>query len=219
MSVTCNICGTASPDGARFCEGCGVELAPAAPVNIPPDPSQFSPVAPPPPPPPVVSPVAPAQPEVPSVVPPVAPPVAPANPGTPVGATVVLKAPAPAPAPVAPQAPAALAKLLVKRFGALTGDEIPLQGTRLIVGRFDPSSGPVDIDVTGLTGAEHVSRRHAELFSEGAVWKVRDLGSTNGVFVRKNGESAFAPRLQDAMDLHDGDEVAFGNAMFIFREG
>jgi len=61
---------------------------------------------------------------------------------------------------------------------------IPLQGPRLVVGRFDASTGPVEIDLTGVPGAENISRRHAELYFEGGAWKVRDLGSTNGVFVK-----------------------------------
>jgi hypothetical protein len=123
--------------------------------------------------------------------------------------------PAPAPAP----APAArAAKLLVKKYGAYTGDEVPLLGTRMVVGRFDASSGPVDVDVTGLPGAEHVSRHHAEIFVENDEWKVRDLGSTNGVFIRRNGESGFSPRLQEPAVLKDGDELALGNVMLLFRE-
>ncbi len=108
------------------------------------------------------------------------------------------------------------AKLGVKKFGALTGDTIPLMGTYLIVGRFDPSTGPVEIDVSSLPGAEHISRRHAEIYFEDGAWKVRDLGSTNGVFVKKAGETAFSPRLQTPMTLGAGDELAFGNMVLVF---
>ncbi len=108
------------------------------------------------------------------------------------------------------------AKLGVKKFGALTGDTIPLMGSHLIVGRFDPSTGPVEIDVSSLPGAEHISRRHAEIYFEDGVWKVRDLGSTNGVFVKKAGEAAFSPRLQTPMTLGGGDELAFGNMVLVF---
>jgi len=108
------------------------------------------------------------------------------------------------------------AKLGVKKFGALTGETIPLMGTHLIVGRFDPSTGPVEIDVSSLPGAEHISRRHAEIYFEDGAWKVRDLGSTNGVFVKKAAESAFSPRLQTPMTLGAGDELAFGNMVLVF---
>ena len=33
--IVCHVCGTENPDGAKFCEGCGVELSPAAPVSTP----------------------------------------------------------------------------------------------------------------------------------------------------------------------------------------
>ncbi|MFN8509763.1 MAG: FHA domain-containing protein [Deinococcaceae bacterium] len=111
------------------------------------------------------------------------------------------------------------AKLGIKKFGALSGDSIPLLGERLTLGRFDPSSGPVDIDVTGLSGAEHISRRHAELYVENGVWKVRDLGSTNGVFIKRMGESAFSPRAGEPQTLNFGDEIAFGNLILVFQEG
>ena len=128
---------------------------------------------------------------------------------------VVAAAPA-APAGAAPRT--GKAKLGVKKFGNATGDFIPLQGERLMVGRFDASSGPVDIDLSSLPGAEHISRHHAELYREGGQWFVRDLGSTNGVFVRQGGQSAFSPRLQEPTALKDGDELAFGNLMLTFHQ-
>ena len=108
------------------------------------------------------------------------------------------------------------AKLGVKKFGALTGETLPLMGTNLVVGRFDPSTGPVELDVSSLPGAEHISRRHAEIYFEDGVWKVRDLGSTNGVFVKKAAEAGFSPRLQTPMPLGAGDEIAFGNMVLVF---
>jgi pSer/pThr/pTyr-binding forkhead associated (FHA) protein len=112
---------------------------------------------------------------------------------------------------------AARPRLLVKRYGAVTDEEIPLQGERLVVGRFDPETGPVDVDLSGTPGAEHISRQHGELFRDQAgQWQVRDLGSTNGVFV-KSGEAPFGPRITAPRALANGDEVAFGNARFIFR--
>jgi hypothetical protein len=110
------------------------------------------------------------------------------------------------------------AKLGIKKFGAPTGEFIPLQGERLVVGRFDASSGPVDIDLSGLGGQEHISRRHAELYREQGVWSVRDLGSTNGVYIKRKGETGFSPRLQEPATLADGDELAFGNLMLIFHQ-
>jgi pSer/pThr/pTyr-binding forkhead associated (FHA) protein len=47
-----------------------------------------------------------------------------------------------------------------------------------------------------------VSRRHAELRTEGGRWSVVDLGSTNGIKV--NG------RRVDKRELSDGDKLTLG---------
>ena len=112
----------------------------------------------------------------------------------------------------------AQARLLAVRYGAPTGDEIPLVGQRLVVGRFDPETGPVDVDLSESAESGHISRQHGELYREGnGSWMVRDLGSTNGVFVKGEGEASFGPRITAPRPLQDGDEVAFGNARFIFK--
>ena len=109
------------------------------------------------------------------------------------------------------------ASLNLIEFGNPTSTVIPLNSSPVAVGKFDPSQGPIDIDLGHLAGNEYISRRHAELyFDEG--WIVRDLGSTNGVFIRRQGQSDFLPRLQTTFRLKDGDEVAFGNMRFIFQE-
>ena len=102
------------------------------------------------------------------------------------------------------------------RFGAPTGDEIPLFGERLTVGRFDPETGPVDVDLSELDTGGHVSRQHGELYREGDGWMVRDLGSTNGIFVKGSG-APFGPRITAPRAISDGDEVAFGNVRFAFK--
>lgn len=201
MNTPCTVCGTSNPSGTAYCDGCGVELsAPSAAPGGPLDLSFPVPAAP-----------APSMPSVPA---PAATVVATAGPN-------LTKAPDPAPfaAPFpAPETPTA-ARLGVKRFGALSGDAIPLGGPRLVLGRFDASTGPVDIDVTGLQGAEHISRRHAELYFERGAWWVRDLGSTNGVYVKRPGDAQFSPRVEVPTRLGHGDELAFGNLMLTFQEG
>jgi pSer/pThr/pTyr-binding forkhead associated (FHA) protein len=115
-------------------------------------------------------------------------------------------------------APQTQARLVAVRYGAPTGDEIPLFGQRLLVGRFDPETGPVDIDLSDAAESGHISRQHGELYREAdGAWIVRDLGSTNGVFVRSGDDDAFGPRITAPRPLKDGDEVAFGNARFIFK--
>lgn len=250
--IVCQVCGTQNPDGARFCDGCGVELAATPSTPSPevrdsglPENSTFEQtVVPPTPPvsqvveepisqnPPAPTPEVPVQPQPASEV------LEELQPSTPVQDTasgpvtpdsteqalpepestpeVPVPAPVEAPAPT-PSAPKA-AKLAIKKYGVLSGDSIPLMGGALVLGRFDASTGPVDIDVTGLPGSEHVSRRHAQVFSEGSEWKVKDLGSTNGVFIRKSGDVNFGPRIAEPTVLHNGDEIAFGNLLMIFQE-
>lgn len=200
--IVCKVCGTENPDGTQYCESCGVELTPeAAPA---PEPVVTET--------PASEPPAQAAPEAPSTEP---ASEAPPSEGAP-GAEAAESTSA---TPAAPAAPTFRpGQLIFKRFGALTNDAIPLQGTRLVVGRFDASTGPVEIDLTGVAGAENISRRHAELFFDG-VWKVRDLGSTNGVFIKRAGEEAYSPRLVETTEIKDGDELAFGNVILVFKEG
>jgi len=74
------------------------------------------------------------------------------------------------------------------------------------------------VDLSAAPEADHVSRQHGELFREAdGRWMVRDLGSTNGVFVKNTSQASFGPRITEPTALADGDEVAFGNARFVFR--
>jgi hypothetical protein len=103
---------------------------------------------------------------------------------------------------------------LVARGGGSEG--YVLHSERMVVGRFDPSAGPVDIDLSGGQGENYISRRHAEVYLEAGAWMVRDLGSTNGVYVKRAGQAQYSPRIIEPQALSDGDEVAFGNMKFLF---
>lgn len=213
MTLTCTVCGTVNPQGTTYCDGCGVELTqPAAPIRNATSPTNE-----------VIG--GTTIPEV-SVWDMPLEDTLPAFPSTHAPTEVTLaKDTPPEVAPVGPtvlEAPAprlgGAARLGIKKFGTPTGEFIPLAGGRLTVGRFDASSGPVDIDVSGMTGAEHISRRHAELYQEGGHWTVRDLGSTNGVYLKRAGQGSFTPRLQEPTSLADGDELALGNLMLTFHQ-
>lgn len=221
--ITCKVCGTQNPEGTQYCEGCGVELsADAAPTSATPPTEATSADG--------------ASADVASTgAPEVSPtPAEPApSPETSLpgeGRVASFRGDSREASPTVtqdlgvgetpaapPEAAFRPARLTLKRFGALTSEVIPLQGPRLVVGRFDASTGPVEIDLTGTPGAENISRRHAELYFEGGVWKVRDLGSTNGVFVKRSGEDAYSPRLVEPTPLHSGDELAFGNVVMVFE--
>jgi len=108
-------------------------------------------------------------------------------------------------APAAPKG-----KLTLKRGGAVTDIcfEFSVPAT---VGRFDPAVGPIDIDLGTIDESSYISRKHARITCEEGVWKVADLGSSNGTFVLGDDFERV-----DAAEIADGAELAFGNARFIF---
>jgi pSer/pThr/pTyr-binding forkhead associated (FHA) protein len=92
-------------------------------------------------------------------------------------------------------------------------------GGHVVIGRFDAETGPVDVDLGNLPEATYVSRQHAELIPDGSgQWRVKDLGSRNGVFVRKQSGGAFQ-RVTGEEPISGGDEIALGNARFEFQVG
>jgi hypothetical protein len=109
-----------------------------------------------------------------------------------------------------------VARLIPRNLGANSSDGYVMHSERMVVGRFDPSAGPVDIDLSGGQGENYISRRHAEVYLENGFWLVRDLGSTNGVYVKRAGQAQYSPRIIEPQALSDGDEVAFGNMKFLF---
>jgi pSer/pThr/pTyr-binding forkhead associated (FHA) protein len=104
------------------------------------------------------------------------------------------------------------AKLVLKRSGAETDIEFPVNPPTTI-GRFDPSVGPIDIDLGALEPeGNYVSRKHARITSVGDGFRITDLGSSNGTFLLRDDFE----RVEEA-ELVDGNEIALGNARFIFR--
>jgi hypothetical protein len=231
---TCQVCSKENPAGVEYCEDCGAALT-AAPQPVPGGSgaatapagagAQASSMAPAsgaanltpgalPSTPAADSAAVPPAPE--GVAPPAAATSTTAG-DTPASASAATSS-APAAPPTGAAAPSRGARLVVKRYGATTAEEIPLVGERLIVGRFDPETGPVDVDLSASPEAVHISRHHGELYREAdGRWFVRDLGSTNGVFVKAQAATAFGPRITAPQTLADGDEIAFGNARFVFR--
>lgn len=106
------------------------------------------------------------------------------------------------------------AELHVVREGKETGEVFSLSSST-VIGRFDPSIGPVDIDLSSLPEGVYVSRRHARITFENGEWILSDLGSSNGTFVLEKGGDF--RKISEPTVLNDGQEIAFGNARFIFR--
>lgn len=104
------------------------------------------------------------------------------------------------------------ARLVLKRAGAETDITFPVNPPTFI-GRFDPSVGPIDVDLGTLTPeGGYVSRKHAKITVEDGVYTLHDLGSSNGTFVLRDDFERV-----DQVELTDGQEIAFGNARFVFR--
>lgn len=104
------------------------------------------------------------------------------------------------------------ARLVVKRGGVET-EEVFVFGSPAVIGRFDVNAGPVDVDLGTIPEGVYVSRKHAVISFEDGVWKVTDLGSSNGTYLLRDGEFQ---RVEEAA-LEDGVEIALGNAKFVFR--
>ena len=110
------------------------------------------------------------------------------------------------------------ASLTLMRGGVETTERFAL-GKRSVVGRFDPDSGPVDVDMGPLPEASYVSRHHAEIIcKDDGQWLVKDLGSRNGTFVRSDSDSQFQ-RVAGEQEVTSGCEVSLGNARFKFQIG
>ncbi|CAD5989260.1 FHA domain-containing protein [Planktothrix tepida] len=125
--------------------------------------------------------------------------------------------PASSPQPSIPSSPfvSGTARLIAKQSGCPTS-EFTLDGSA-IIGRFDPDTGPVDVDLEGWAGEDTISRNHAEIYYEGGQWKIKDLGSTNGVFIKPVGQSRFGARITLPETLNSGDEIAIAKIRFLFQ--
>jgi pSer/pThr/pTyr-binding forkhead associated (FHA) protein len=112
--------------------------------------------------------------------------------------------------------PGAAARLTLVRGGVATSESFVI-GKKVIVGRFDVESGPVDVDLSGVPEGAYLSRHHAEIWRhEDGRWLAKDLGSQNGTFVRSDASGQFR-RVTTEEVIADGDEIAFGNARFEFH--
>lgn len=102
-------------------------------------------------------------------------------------------------------------RLIIKRAGEETQDIFPVVAPATI-GRFDPSVGPIDVDLGSIPEGSYVSRKHAKIVEANGVFSIEDLGSSNGTFIlREDWEKV------ESAELEDGTEIALGNARMVFR--
>jgi pSer/pThr/pTyr-binding forkhead associated (FHA) protein len=197
MTITCSNCGyDKNPDGSEFCDACGSELPKTSVASVAPT-------------------ITSGNPTIASLAPTVVPPLDP----SPEIVNNIIEIPAPSfslqPTVTFP-APAATARLIAKQPGNAT-PEFHLDSSNAIIGIFDPDTGPVDIDLEKFPDSETVSRNHAEIYQEEGVWKIKDLGSTNGVFIKACGQTRFGSRITIPQSLNSGDEVAIAKIRFLFQ--
>ena len=108
-------------------------------------------------------------------------------------------------------APESGARLILKRSGQETDIAFAFSPPATI-GRFDPEVGPIDVDLGRVEEGSSVSRKHARIVLEDDVYKIQDLGSSNGTYILRDDFE----KIEEA-ELKDGDEISLGNARFVFR--
>ncbi|MBK5224891.1 MAG: FHA domain-containing protein [Acidimicrobiia bacterium] len=91
--------------------------------------------------------------------------------------------------------------------GSAAGSLLLPTGERVVLGEYVVTIGRMP-DSTIVLADPNVSRNHAEIRPQGDGYVVTDLGSTNGT--RVNGVKI------TEHELHDGDEVVFGNTRMEF---
>jgi hypothetical protein len=154
----------------------------------------------------------------PAAIPPVAAPSAPAAPAV---AEHRVSAPAP-PTPPVPPAPVAARPLARARLVHEAGAEVVLSPSHdSVIGRADPKAGIApEVDLSALpnvlaTERKSVSRRHARIRPQpDGYYLSEEAGVANGTFVNKRRLTPGEP-----VRLDDGDELAFGRAVLVFRLG
>ena len=102
-------------------------------------------------------------------------------------------------------------RLVLKRSGQET-DIVFAFSPPATIGRFDPTVGPVDVDLGTVEEGSYVSRKHARIVQEDDVYKIQDLGSSNGTYVLRGDFE----KVEEA-EIVDGDEISLGNARFVFH--
>jgi len=198
MTIICPECAHENPAGSEFCDVCGSEL-PTTSIPISPKPDETIIIGAPD----FTSSSTPDPYTTPDPEPYFAPTLDPYT-------TPVPQFPSPT-----TTSTTATARLVSKKQGVPT-PEFDLESSNL-VGKFDPDMGPVEIDLEEFPGADTISRQHAEVYRESDQWKIKDLGSTNGVFLKRSGQARFSARITSPEILGSGDEIAFGKVNFIFQ--
>ncbi|NEQ38294.1 MAG: FHA domain-containing protein [Okeania sp. SIO3I5] len=106
-------------------------------------------------------------------------------------------------------------KLIPKQVGAPISEFI-IDNNNAIIGKFNPDIGPVEIDLDGFYGDNTVSSTHAEIYFKNNQWQIKDMGSTNGIYIKPTGKTRFGYRMNKPEILNSGDEIAIGKIRLLF---
>ena len=108
-----------------------------------------------------------------------------------------------------------IVKLIPKQIGAPIPEFI-IDSNNAIIGKFNPEIGPVEIDLDGFYGNNTVSLTHAEIYFKNNQWQIKDMGSTNGIYIKHIGKTRFGYRINKPEILNSGDEIAIGKIRLLF---
>ena len=108
-----------------------------------------------------------------------------------------------------------IVKLIPKQIGAPIPEFI-IDSNNAIIGKFNPEIGPVEIDLDGIYGDNTVSLTHAEIYFKNNQWQIKDMGSTNGIYIKHIGKTRFGYRINKPEILNSGDEIAIGKIRLLF---
>jgi hypothetical protein len=129
-------------------------------------------------------------------------------------APVAMEAPAPAPAPFASMTQ--LQQVTARLYHVQSDREIELPQNLSVIHIGKPNDRiPPDVDVSGFSNSEIVSRIHADIRVEGDSHYIEDVGSSNGTYINN------APLLPgNRHRLRSGDRISLGKGdlvTFLFQ--
>lgn len=193
MTIICNVCGyDQNPDGLEFCDACGAELINTTVTTPSPIPTLTS------------------EPDIPN----------------PLETNPTVRISSFSSEPFIPNTSSPLSPTTAihttntaKLISKIPNAPIPefFIENYAIIGIFDPDTGPVDVDLDNFLGNETISRQHGEIYWENQQWKIKDLGSTNGIFIKKVGQNRFNARITTPEIIDNGDEIALAKIRFTFQ--
>ncbi len=92
--------------------------------------------------------------------------------------------------------------------------ELPDNQPRIMLGKPN-NDNPPDVDLSGVTDSEIISRQHALIHIEAEKYYIEDLGSSNGTYV-----NSVSVATGERQEISSGDVIALGKedkVTFIFK--